>query len=66
MPKRPGTVISRSLAENGHIMGIEPTRVYEWIEHGMAVLPVQRGRFKEEVLARKKAFSIIVTDLRGL
>ena len=25
-------------------------QVYEWIEHGMAVLTVQRGRFKEEVL----------------
>ena len=45
--------------------GIKPTRVYEWIEHGMAVLTKQRGRFKEEVLARKKAFSIIVTALRG-
>ena len=61
----PGGMISRSLAKNGDMKGIEPTHVYDWIEHGMAVLTKQRGRFKEEVLARKKAFSIIVTTLRG-
>ena len=59
-------MISRSLTGNGDMKRIEPTRVYEWIEHGTAVLTVQWGRFKEEVLARKKAFSIIVTALRGL
>ena len=40
--------------------------MYERIEHETAVLMMQLGRFKEEVLARKKAFSIIVTALRGL
>ena len=62
----PGGMISRSLAKNGDVKGIEPTRVSEWTEHGTAVLTVQRGRFKKEVLARKKAFSIIVTALSGL
>ena len=62
----PGGMISRSLAKNGDMKGIETTQMYEWIEHGMAVLTVQRGRLKEEVLARKKAFSIIVMALRVL
>ena len=40
--------------------------MYQWIEHEMAVLRMQRGWFKEEMLARKKAFSMAVTALSGL